>query len=296
MFFLANTLKFLISHPLSHSKPWKALVNFVHWQLHSRLANKSLSAFVFRFVENTNIIVRGGETGATGNIYVGLHEFVDMCLILHFLSKEDLFFDIGANIGSYSLLAGGVSNASVIALEPVSNTFYKLIENIGINNLHGQVKCLQYAVGASISQGFITTNRGCQNKILSSSTTNLTNKTELVNITTIDELSKSYGFPLAMKIDVEGYEEYAFAGALETLNNQTLSLIVIEGVSHAVHDKLTQAGFTKVFYNPYTREVLSNPVASLQSGNNIYIRNQKFVSDKLGQSPAYFIHNMTLKI
>ena len=219
-----------------------------------------------------------------------------MCLILHFLSKDDLFFDIGANIGSYSLLAGGVSNAAVIALEPVSNTFDKLIENIGINNLHDQVKCLQYAVGSSISQGVITTDAGCQNKILSDSTTNLTSKTELVNITTIDELSKTYGFPSAMKIDVEGYEDQAFAGALETLNNQTLSLIIIEGVSAALHDKLTQAGFIKVFYNPYTREILSHPSASLNPGNNLYIRNQKIVNDKLAQSPAYFIHNMDVKI
>jgi FkbM family methyltransferase len=294
MFFLNNTLKFLFSHPLSSSKPWKALRNFVHWQLHSRLGNQSLSAFVFRFVENTNIIIRGGETGATGNIYVGLHEFVDMCLILHFLSKDDLFFDIGANIGSYSLLAGGVSNAAVIALEPVSNTFDKLIENIGINNLHDQVKCLQYAVGSSISQGLMSTDAGCQNKILSDSTTNKDN-TELVNITTIDELSKTYGFPTAIKIDVEGYEEYAFAGALETLNNQTLSLIVIEGVSQALHDLLTQSGFIKVFYNPYTREILSNPSASLKPANNIYIRNQK-VHAKLAQSPAYFIHNMDIRI
>ena len=218
-----------------------------------------------------------------------------MCLILHFLSKDDLFFDIGANIGSYSLLAGGVSNASVIALEPVSNTFHKLIENIGINNLHDQVKCLQYAVGSSISQGVISTNAGCQNKILSDSITNK-NNTELVNITTIDELSKIYGFPSAIKIDVEGYEYQAFAGALETLNNQTLSLIVIETVSPHLHDKLTQAGFIKVFYNPYTREILSNPVASLKRGNNIYIRNRNFVNQKVAQSPAYFIHNMDVRI
>ncbi len=296
MFFLNNTLNFLISHPLSSSKPWKALINFVHWQLHYRLANQSLSAFVFQFVENTNIIIRGGETGATGNIYVGVHEFVDMCLILHFLSKDDLFFDIGANIGSYSLLAGGVSNAAVIALEPVSNTLHKLIENIGINNLHDQVKCLQYAVGSSISQGVISTDAGCQNQILSDSITHLTNKTELVNITTIDELSKIYGFPSAIKIDVEGYEDQAFAGALETLNNQTLSLIVIETVSPALHDKLTQTGFIKVFYNPYTREILSNPVASLKPGNNIYIRNRNFVNQKVAQSPAYFIHNMDIRI
>lgn len=219
-----------------------------------------------------------------------------MCLILHFLSRDDLFFDIGANIGSYSLLAGGVSNAGVIALEPVSNTFHKLIENIGMNNLHDQVKCLQYAVGSSISQGVISTNAGCENKILSDSTTNLTNKTELVNIITIDELSKTYGFPSAIKIDVEGYEDQAFAGALETLNNQTLSLIVIETVSQSLHDKLTQAGFIKAFYNPYTREILSNPVGSLKRGNNIYIRNINFVNQKVAQSPPYLIHNMDVRI
>jgi hypothetical protein len=49
-----------------------------------------------------------GMTGATQNIYVGLQEFVDIMLTLHFLRKGDLFLDMGANVGSYTILASGV--------------------------------------------------------------------------------------------------------------------------------------------------------------------------------------------
>jgi FkbM family methyltransferase len=266
---LINTLSFLVHHPLASLNKFKAFSNFLHWQLHYRSANQSLSAFIFLFVENTKIILRPGETGATGNIYAGLHELVDMSLIMHFLSEEDIFFDIGANIGSYSLLAGGVSNSSVIALEPVSHTFSKLQENIGVNNLFEKVKCLQYGAGSSISQGTITTDYGCQNKIISESQidSQLSEvNSELINITTIDELSKLYGFPTAIKIDVEGYEDFAFEGASQT---DILSLIIIETVSDSLHQKFSQAGFVRVYYNPYTREILNTPISSFTSVNYI---------------------------
>jgi hypothetical protein len=46
-----------------------------------------------------------GMTGATGNLYVGLHEFEEMAFLLHFLRPGDLFADVGANVGSYTILA-----------------------------------------------------------------------------------------------------------------------------------------------------------------------------------------------
>ena len=293
---LINTLSFLVHHPLASLNKFKAFSNFLHWQLHYRSANQSLSAFIFLFVENTKIILRPGETGATGNIYAGLHELVDMSLIMHFLSEEDIFFDIGANIGSYSLLAGGVSNSSVIALEPVSHTFSKLQENIGVNNLFEKVKCLQYGAGSSISQGTITTDYGCQNKIISESQSDSQLSevnSELINITTIDELSKLYGFPTAIKIDVEGYEDFAFEGASQT---DILSLIIIETVSDSLHQKFSQAGFVRVYYNPYTREILNTPISSFTSVNYIYVKHLNLVIQKVNQSPTYLIHNMGVRI
>ncbi len=59
-------------------------------------------------------------TGATGNIYAGLHEFDDMAFFLHLLRPEDMFADVGSNIGSYTILASGVVGAKSVAFEPVA--------------------------------------------------------------------------------------------------------------------------------------------------------------------------------
>lgn len=41
------------------------------------------------FVEQTFFQVRPGMTGATGNIYVGLHEYEDMAFLLHVIREDD---------------------------------------------------------------------------------------------------------------------------------------------------------------------------------------------------------------
>ena len=63
-------------------------------------------------------------TGATGNIYTGLHEFEDMMFLLHLLRPGDIFVDAGANIGSYTVLASAVVGAKSISFEPVPPLFF----------------------------------------------------------------------------------------------------------------------------------------------------------------------------
>jgi hypothetical protein len=55
----------------------------------------------------------------TGNLYAGLHEFSEMGFLLHLLRQNDLFVDVGANLGSYTVLASAVCQARNIAFEPV---------------------------------------------------------------------------------------------------------------------------------------------------------------------------------
>jgi precorrin-6B methylase 2 len=86
--------------------------------------------------------------GATQNIYVGLHEFPDMMLLLHFLRKGDLFLDVGANIGSFTVLASGVCGAETWAFEPDPDTLRHLKQNIAVNGLDALVKVYQCALGA----------------------------------------------------------------------------------------------------------------------------------------------------
>ncbi|WP_017364163.1 hypothetical protein, partial [Methylococcus capsulatus] len=103
---ILNTLSFLLNHPLSQGRKLPALARFVRWQLGSRLLPGEV---VCPFVNDACLVVRPGMTGATGNLYVGLHEFEDMAFLLHYLRPEDLFVDVGANVGSYTVLAGGAS-------------------------------------------------------------------------------------------------------------------------------------------------------------------------------------------
>jgi hypothetical protein len=103
---IVNTLCFLLNHPLSQGQKLPTLERFIRWQLGSRMLPAEV---VWPFVNDARLIVRPGMTGATGNVYVGLHEFEDMAFLLHYLRPGDLFVDVGANVGSYTVLAGGAS-------------------------------------------------------------------------------------------------------------------------------------------------------------------------------------------
>lgn len=105
-------MAFIVRHPLSSKHPLRALIRYADWQMRSRLKGE----IVFEWVAGSRLIVRRGMTGATGNIYCGLHEYRDMAFLLHLLRADDLFVDIGANIGSYTILASAVCGARAITI------------------------------------------------------------------------------------------------------------------------------------------------------------------------------------
>ncbi len=128
---LQSTLSFIVQHPLNRKRRVRALLRFAIWQIQSRLR----SDVVFNWIGGSKLIVRKGMTGTTGNIYCGLHEYADMSFVLHLLRPGDLFLDVGANIGSYTILASAVCGADTIAVEPDKTTASYLSRNIAANDL-----------------------------------------------------------------------------------------------------------------------------------------------------------------
>src|SRR5262249_8696404 len=104
----------ILGHPLAHNKRIETLYRIAHSQINNPLQ----SEIIFPWIANQKLVVQRGMMGATGNIYVGLIEFTDMMFLLHFLRRGDLFFDIGANVGTYTVLASGVCGAKTWAFEP----------------------------------------------------------------------------------------------------------------------------------------------------------------------------------
>lgn len=58
---------------------------------------------------------------------------------LHFLRPGDLFLDIGANVGTYTVLASGVCGGKIMAFEPDPRTLRHLQRNIELNQLENLV-------------------------------------------------------------------------------------------------------------------------------------------------------------
>ena len=100
---LANLADFIAGHPLTRDQKLRAFGRFFRWQVESRLRRE----VIVPWIGGTRLAARKGMTGATGNIYCGLHEFEDMAFLLHFLRPCDAFVDAGANIVYTIRLASG---------------------------------------------------------------------------------------------------------------------------------------------------------------------------------------------
>ncbi|MDR2407241.1 MAG: FkbM family methyltransferase [Bacteroidales bacterium] len=288
-----SLLKFITSHPLNRNHKIKAITRFVKWQINTRLNPYPV---IYPFTARAKLIVRKGMTGATQNLYCGLHEYNDMAFLLHFLREEDSFADIGANIGSYTILAAGHVGSETFAFEPVPSTFTHLMNNIAINRLENKVTAFNIALGSQ--QGTITF----------TSTLDTTNHVALENesntievpVQTLDRIYENNKIPALAKIDVEGFEtEVLGGGGGKTLKNSKLKAIIIElngsGKRYGyddnnIHKTLSDLDFKPCSYNPQKRSLTVMDKFNAE-GNTIYVRDFDFVQCRLTSAPKIRILN-----
>jgi len=202
---LLNSIGFILRHPLNRGHRSGALVRWVRWQLGSRLLPGPV---LVPFVDGVRLLVQPGMTGATGNVYCGLHEFEDMALVLHSLRSDDLFVDIGANVGSYTML-GAAAGARVLAIEPIPNTFGWLARNIAVNGLGERLRALNLGLGRAEGRLRFTGGLDAMNHVLAEgeSAENLVE----VPMRTLDSVLDGES-PALIKMDVEGFETEVLAG------------------------------------------------------------------------------------
>ena len=67
-----------------------------------------------------------------------------------YIRQDDVFYDIGANIGIYSLYAAKFNKAKVYSFEPESSNYYFLNKNIYHNNLFSRIKAYNIALNDTV--------------------------------------------------------------------------------------------------------------------------------------------------
>lgn len=146
---------------------------------------------------------------------------VQQCLA-DLLKPGDVFLDIGANIGFFSIIAARLvgPRGHVFAIEPVPGNVSCIHDNARINGL-GNVKVVPLAAGASDSTGVLYLAAHSGGATLSSADLppDLTRAME-VSVLSIDYLIESgrIEVPAMVKIDVEGTEMAVLDGMRRTLD------------------------------------------------------------------------------
>jgi FkbM family methyltransferase len=271
-----STLRFIYGHPLNRKRPIAGLVRFAAWQLRSR----AHAEVIHPWVDGTKLAVRRGMTGATGNIYCGLHEFPDMAFVLHALRANDLFLDIGANVGSYTILASGVCAARTLAFEPASETVMHLRRNIEVNALEHLVEVHQIVLGRVSADATFTVGRDTLNRVaLPGEELPLA----ILPMRRLDDVPYASEATL-IKLDVEGYEAEVLAGASRVLAARSVLAVETEGHDEMVEQTLMAAGFVRRWYDPWSRSFFRSQPAELRSSNALYLRDEAAVLHRVRQA------------
>ena len=153
------------------------------------------------------------STSHTHGCWLGTYERDLQETLVSHLRAGDTFFDVGANVGFFTLLGSTLvgKTGSVVAFEPLPRNVALLRRHVAMNGLEN-VTVIAAAVADAPGSGFLSPSR-------SSAQGSLKKEGIAVSVVAIDDLLSRGGLrrPTVLKIDVEGAESRVLAGARNLL-------------------------------------------------------------------------------
>ena len=219
-----------------------------------------------------------------------------MGFLLHLLRPEFRFVDVGANVGSYTLIASKVIGAKTICFEPVPSTLERLKLNLKLNGIEDLVTIRNKALGEKKSTIKFTLNNDTMNQVLLDREDQ--KQALVVEMGIIDD-EISTEEPLIFKIDIEGYEYPTLLGGRKVLSSVNVIAIIIEmngsgeryGYSNEMIDEeLRELGFFAISYDPFKKKSIRLLKYNEKNQNTIYIRDLERVNSFCEASKSYYIH------
>lgn len=190
---------------------------------------------------------RGGHGRLVWRVDSFFEEEPDTVVWLDSMSADDVLWDVGSNVGMYSLYAAKLRRSTVYAFEPESQNYATLCENIALNGVGD--RCLPVMAAVSRQAGFgelavrYITKGGAYNQFTGGDQEDLAGPVsvetagrtahglrQVVFGISLDGLLADPFFkaPTHLKIDVDGREADIFEGAGALLRDRRLRGIMVE--------------------------------------------------------------------
>lgn len=211
---------------------------------------KSYDSDAFNFNVNGKTIkfanVKGQKTYIKNRMDRMLSKEPETIKWIDSFTPDTIFFDVGANIGIYTLYSGVCKGNKVFAFEPHAASYKNLLDSINLNNLS---ECHAYAVALSNN--------------INLSTMNVKNMHEGVADNKVGERGNYYhgcteihmdflvgkGIlpqPDFIKIDVDGFEDRVLKGSWATIQKCKGLLVEIDNKHISLVDKIKDLGLQLV--------------------------------------------------
>jgi FkbM family methyltransferase len=280
--------RFVLQHPGNRGRPVRSVGRVLAWQLTKRLPFEPKT---IDFVEGTKLLGQKGASMTNTVAYCGLPDFAEMAFLLHYLRPGDLFLDIGANAGVYSMLAAGLG-ARVVAFEPDPDNRELLERHVTLNKFDRVVQVRPEAVSSGCGLINFTAGLGAESKISRNGVTG-----EGLSVPTVSLDSLKLGTVAAMKIDVEGFEGDVFSGAQTTLEDTNVLIVEFNesqlkanGSSvDALDLVLRKSGFRPSAYDWNLKQLRSTNGPDLRNNNTLYVRHSEFTEDRVRSATRRFV-------
>lgn len=183
----------------------------------------------------------------------------------------ETLFDVGANIGLYSIYAAlRHPNARIMAFEPEYANLHLLKDNILANRLEGRIEVYSLAFSSHSGLSYLHIQDATPGAALHTESRDQLDFTseqrpviwrEGICILTVDDFCQfAKVSPHHLKIDVDGTEPEILEGAARTLRSEKLRSLLVEIPSKPVSQRtcrrlLEDAGLVRQWYDPQAKSL-----------------------------------------
>lgn len=262
---LLKVIRTLLNRDAAKGQRPMVLVRFVLAHLKFLIKEE----FLYNWVNSTKIYIVHHRAASTECYYYGLFDPEEMSILRDCIQDGDVFADVGANIGGYSIFAASYG-ADVYAFEPVPSTFELLKRNIEANpGFAEKIHPIMKVISDSVGMVTFTIDSDTTNKVVSEDNIVINgSNVEKIPSVTLDSIMEKVNI---LKIDVEGHEKSVLKGAERILSSKDLRLIILEDPDEEIKTLLMSYGFTQCNYDIKNKKIIpaNNGRKSL---NGIFVR------------------------